>query len=312
MLIDGRHILSLAKQRFIAHCKPDKKHSVEIINFRPTGNHVSVGHCAPYISSEISTREKARLISSVGLTANIHYIPDSTRVNEFIKLLVRLSGQTDVIGIIAQAPFPSHLLSSLSCIKKSLDIDNIGFHNTTDVSSATAETAFRVLSSLIKTGERVLIFGHGFIGKGIEKYLRANAFDYTCADIGFPIKETGNFDIVISCSGSLGIFNRDTTNNKKPRIIIDIGFSAEVTPNTGKISIYGDVSRALYNTDIIFSPVPGGMGPMELATILERIAKLQYEYNGNLWFGSDVIDSLCSLDQFLSSTTYNFYEFFHE
>ncbi len=173
-------------------------------------------------------------------------------------------------GIIVQLPFPSHIdVDALfKKIPPHLDTDMINYNGSGEVLppviAAVKEIAGR--HNVEFAGKQVVVVGQGrLVGKPAAIWAEAQGAFVTVID-----KDTENAeeilrtaDIIISGAGSPGLITPDKI--KEGAIIFDAGTSEE----GGMLK--GDADPECASKCALFTPVPGGIGPITIAALLRNL-----------------------------------------
>ena len=119
-------------------------------------------------------------------------------------------------------------------------------------------------------GKKAAVFGQGFlVGKPISYWLEKNGAKVCRIDIHTknPGKCSRESDLIISGVGKFGLVTGDIV--KDGVIVVDFGYGKK----NGKI--LGDVDfKSVSAKALLITPVPGGMGPILIATVLKNLVKL--------------------------------------
>lgn len=229
-------------------------------------------------ASETYVGHKKRACEQVGIISTVYRLPENTEQKALEKLIDTLNHDEKVHGILLQLPLPQQLNADelLEKINYKKDVD--GFHPYNLGRLAQKRPLLRpctphgVMTLLQATGENltgknaVVVGASNIVGRPMAlELLLAKCTVTVChrftRDLQHFIKDA---DIVISATGHHGIIKSEWI---KPRsIVIDVGFSrlsngvitGDIDFNTAKI-------RAKWIT-----PVPGGVGPMTVATLLQN------------------------------------------
>lgn len=178
--------------------------------------------------------------------------------------------------MIVQLPLPSHIDTNkiIEVISPDKDVDgftsqNIGklFLGTTELISCTPKGIMRLLEeSHIKiSGENIVLIGKSnIVGKPLSLLLmNAGGTVTICHKETKNLKEfTINADIIVVAAGCPGLIKTDMV--RPGATIIDVGF----TVVEGKIR--GDADFLALEPHCLISPVPGGVGPMTVAMLMEN------------------------------------------
>ncbi|OGG41579.1 hypothetical protein A2837_00345 [Candidatus Kaiserbacteria bacterium RIFCSPHIGHO2_01_FULL_46_22] len=180
----------------------------------------------------------------------------------------------DYDGVIIQLPLPTHIdtASLLSLLPAHLDIDVTQYAGEETevlppVIGAIKEIAKR--HSVDFVGKNVVVVGSGrLVGKPAALWAAAQSAAVTVVDKDTP--DAGhilkNADIIISGAGVPGLITPDQIKNDV--VIFDAGTSEE-----GGV-LKGDADPACAEKCSLFTPVPGGIGPVTIAILLRNLVQL--------------------------------------
>ena len=221
---------------------------------------------------------KQRACKEVGIRSTCHHLPDNTAAPQLHDTINELNSNSKTHGILLQLPLPSHLNPDdfLETIDRDKDVD--GFHPYNFGRLAQRQprlrpcTPFGVMTLLQHTnvdlvGKHAVIVGaSNIVGRPMAlELLLAKCTTTIChrftTNLAYHVQ---NADILISAIGKPGIIQSNWI--KKGAIVIDVGFSRL---SNGKISGDIDFQTAKERASWI-TPVPGGVGPMTVATLLEN------------------------------------------
>lgn len=229
-------------------------------------------------ASATYVKHKQNACKAVGIISNCHRLPESTTQQEIADLIAQCNQNSKVHGILLQLPLPNHINSDelLELIDPNKDVD--GFHPYNLGRLVQRRPRLRpctpkgVITLLESTGENitgmdaVVVGASNIVGRpmGLELLLAkctATVCHRFTKDLQRHIEKT---DILISATGVHGIIKSEWI--KPGAIVIDVGFSRLSNGKlTGDIEYETAVKRAGWIT-----PVPGGVGPMTVATLLQN------------------------------------------
>ncbi|MEY2832289.1 MAG: hypothetical protein RLZZ574_1547 [Cyanobacteriota bacterium] len=272
----GGKILKLVKERCQSHNNYFQGKLLTIIMFQPPESETDAQKLAQYQAAVTSTNQKVKTFRFLGCDVNrIELTADTDEIN-FAQLLQDAANDSNSIGIIVQNPVPKkELKEELINIPSQLDIDGINQDNSLFKASATSEAIARLAESFALPGDKVAVLGSlGFVGSGVvlflkEKGIEVIKLDKAKGDSDHDIKEgVLSADIVISATGKQDLITQDYL---KPahKLVLDAGF-VPLADGT----ILGDVAKDAYNIPQNLTPVPGGIGPTQMAVLLERLMKV--------------------------------------
>ena len=238
-------------------------------------------------ASKVYVRNKSRACEEIGIEYEEYLLPKETKQKELLDLIEKLNEDLSVNGILLQSPLPGHLdiNKAFKTIDYKKDVD--GFTPTSAGKLSIGEDTFVSCTPLgvIKmfeeynidlTGKNVVILGRSnIVGKPlIHCCLNENATVTVCHSKTKDLKEyTKRADILIVAIGKSKFVTEDLV--KDGAVVIDVGINRG---KDGKLS--GDVDfenvekKASYIT-----PVPGGVGPMTIAMLMNNVIKAAKEQN---------------------------------
>ena len=229
-------------------------------------------------SSSIYINNKIKKCEYVGIKTELYHLDNTISEEEVLDLIDSLNNRTDINAILLQSPVPNHI-NIKKCFNKidyKKDID--GFSNISvgnlylgnpSLVPCTAKGIIRLLKyyNISLEGKNVCIINRSIIvGKPLfHLLLQENATVTMCHSKTRNIKEiTSRADIVICAVGIPNFLTADMI--KENAIVIDVGISRL----NGKV--VGDASFDVIKEKCSYiSPVPGGIGPMTVAMVLENI-----------------------------------------
>jgi methylenetetrahydrofolate dehydrogenase (NADP+)/methenyltetrahydrofolate cyclohydrolase len=229
-------------------------------------------------ASAIYVRNKRLACEKVGIRSIAHNPPTSITENELIALINELNADSTVDGILVQSPLPRHISEKLVIEHISADKDVDGFHPYNIGSLAVREprlrscTPYGVIKLLKSTGrdlmgqDAVVVGVSNHVGRPmILELLLAGCTVTGChrhtKDLAANVARA---DIVVAAAGKAGLIKGEWI--KPGAIVIDIGINR--LPD-GKLSGDVDFNVAKERASWI-TPVPGGVGPMTVATLMEN------------------------------------------
>ena len=237
-------------------------------------------------ASQVYVRNKRRSTEATGMRSFAYDLPATTSQAELLHLIERLNADPDVNGILVQLPLPKHIDEELvtESIDPLKDVD--GFHpyniGRLVLKRPTLRpcTPYGCMTLLAETGEdlvgkhAVIIGQSNIVGRPMAlELLMARCTISIChsktRDLPGLVKQA---DIVVAGVGKAGFVQGDWI--KPGAIVIDVGINRN---DQGKLC--GDVDfPAAAERAAWITPVPGGVGPMTIATLLAnalRAAELQ-------------------------------------
>ena len=273
MIIDGKELARKTREKLKIECDNLKKDGI-----LPKLAVIMVGDDK---ASQIYVKNKSKACQEIGIEFEEYFLGNDIKQEELIELIQKLNLDKSINGILLQSPIPKSLdiNEAFRIILPEKDVDgfnpiNVGklcLNQETFVSC----TPYGIMKMFEEydidlTGKNVTILGRSnIVGKPlIQCCLNNNATVTVCHSKTKDLKEhTKNADIVISAIGKAKFVTADMIKNEA--IVIDVGINRD---ESGKI--VGDVdfenvsSKASYIT-----PVPGGVGPMTIAMLMNNVIK---------------------------------------
>ena len=273
MIIDGKELARKTREKLKIECDNLKKEGIL--------SKLAVIMVGDDKASQIYVKNKSKACQEIGIKFEEYFLGNDIKQEELIELIQKLNLDKSINGILLQSPIPKCLdiNEAFRTILPEKDVDgfnpiNVGklcLNQETFVSC----TPYGIMKMFEEydidlTGKNVTILGRSnIVGKPlIQCCLNKNATVTVCHSKTKDLKEhTKNADIVISAIGKAKFVTADMI--KDGAVVIDVGINRD---ESGKI--IGDVdfekvsSKASYIT-----PVPGGVGPMTIAMLMNNVIK---------------------------------------
>ncbi len=229
-------------------------------------------------ASEVYVRNKRKACDETGIASVAHDLPAETTQAALLELIDKLNADASVDGILVQLPLPEHINSETVIERIHPDKDVDGFHPYNIGRLALRMPVLRpctprgVITLLESTGEplrgrdAVIVGASNIVGRpmGLELLL-AGCTVTTChrftRDLAAQVRQA---EILIVAVGKPGIVKGEWI--KPGATVIDVGINrTEEGKLVGDIEFDVAAERAGWIT-----PVPGGVGPMTVATLLQN------------------------------------------
>jgi methylenetetrahydrofolate dehydrogenase (NADP+)/methenyltetrahydrofolate cyclohydrolase len=232
-------------------------------------------------ASHAYVKMKAKACEKVGFYSITHHMPDTISQEEIIATIKMMNDNPRIDGILVQLPLPKHIDADkiLEVIDPVKDVD--GFHPynvgrlVTGLDGFVACTPLGVMKmfeayDIPLEGKDVCVVGaSNIVGKPMSSLLlNANATVTITHIYTKDLKaHTLSADIVVVGVGVPGLIKADMV--KEGAVVIDIGIN-----RTQEGKLVGDVDfPAVSKKCSYITPVPGGVGPMTIAMLLENTLK---------------------------------------
>jgi methylenetetrahydrofolate dehydrogenase (NADP+)/methenyltetrahydrofolate cyclohydrolase len=223
-------------------------------------------------ASDVSARAKQAMFSRLGYDVRQVELPATVSVAEFRRHLADANADAQVSGVIVQLPVPARLARQVRSIDPAKDLDGLTARPGQGV-CATADGMHRLLGPFLTADDQVAVFGgKGFVGSGVVRQLRAHGHDPLVVDLGDPPAAARDASVLITSVGRPHWLSVREVGDRPRKLIVDSGF----TPNPASAGqpdqpiAFGDVHPSLYRRAQYATPVPGGVGPVEMAVLAER------------------------------------------
>jgi methylenetetrahydrofolate dehydrogenase (NADP+) / methenyltetrahydrofolate cyclohydrolase len=249
-------------------------------NTRPPGLAVLMVGDNPASAAYVKNKETA--CAKVGIASFGRHFPEDVSLAALQEAIAELNQDDRVDGILLQLPVPAHLdsVTLLNQIDPDKDVDglhpiNMGrlMRGEPGLRSCTPAGVMRMLQeyNIDPKGKQAVVIGRSIlVGKPIAlMLLEANATvtiaHSRTADLGATARTA---DILVVAIGRPEMITGDTI--KPGAVVIDVGIN-RVTNAAGKSRLTGDVHfESAQEVAQLITPVPGGVGPMTVAMLLEN------------------------------------------
>ncbi len=229
-------------------------------------------------ASEIYVRHKRDACREVGIETTAYELPADTHARELDYLIERLNAQDNIDGILVQLPLPAHLNAAdlLEKIDPAKDVD--GFHpynvgrlaqRIPTLRACTPKGIMRLLESIdepFKGRHHVIVGASNIVGRPMAlELLLAGATITVCHKFTAHLHTcVEHADVLVVAVGKPGVVKGEWI--KPGATVIDVGMNRL---DNGKL--VGDVDFATASKRAAWiTPVPGGVGPMTVAMLLEN------------------------------------------
>ena len=281
-LIDGKQISAALKARLAEQVAtfPAKYGRVP---------HLVVVRVGEDPASVVYVRNKAKACEATGIRNTTIVLEENTSEEALLQQIRRLNEDPLVDGILVQLPLPGHISESrvIETIAREKDVD--GFHpynvaglwqKTPHMSPCTPAGVMKLLEAegIDPKGKRAVVVGRSnIVGLPVAKMLLdANATVTLChtRTVDMP-SVTREAEILVVAAGRPKMITADMVSDGV--VVIDVGMDTD--PVTGKLC--GDVDfDAVAPKASAITPVPGGVGPMTIACLMENTVRCFLERQG--------------------------------
>ena len=279
IIIDGKELAKKIRANLKIECEELKKKNIN--------SKLAVIMVGEDPASKVYVRNKSRACEDVGIKYEEYLLDSKITQKELIELIEKLNNDKTINGILLQSPIPSNLdiNEAFRTISPEKDVDgfnpvNVGklVLNQDTFVSCTPYGIMKMFEEydIDLTGKNVVILGRSnIVGKPlIHCCLNKNATVTSChsktQNIAQKAKEA---DVLISAIGKANFVTADMV--KDGAVVIDVGINRL---DNGKIT--GDVDfESVKEKASYITPVPGGVGPMTIAMLMNNVIKATKRQN---------------------------------
>lgn len=233
-------------------------------------------------ASALYTRLKKAAAERVGIEFEVIKLDKDSRRGEIESRIRQIGEREDVTGVMVQLPLPGvsrkDVEEILKAIPLSKDVDGLRWEES-GVMPATVRAVLSILEDIASRksskhslsqgselwAKRFVVLGaRGAVGKPLVHFLRQRGVEV--AEIEWDTPEPARTvlagQVVISCVGKAGLVTGEMVSQGV--VAIDVGMS-EVE---GKV--VGDMTQEVYQKASVAVPVPGGVGPVTVASLMSN------------------------------------------
>ena len=229
-------------------------------------------------ASELYTKLKKQAAERVGIEFEVVEIESGFSIQDLGSRIEQIGEREDVTGIMVQLPIPGlqgqALKDILSAIPIEKDVDGLRWEESKIV-PATVRAVLAILENIaqnqkfeIRNSKIVVLGSRGAVGRPLVQSLKSRGLEVGEIewDTKNPAVLTKEAEVVISCVGKAGLVTGDMV--KEGVIAIDVGMSSA----GGKV--VGDMTQEVYQKASVAVPVPGGVGPVTISSLMANVVKI--------------------------------------
>ncbi len=240
-------------------------------------------------SSKIYVQNKQKKALELGIDSVVLTFPQDVYEDNLLENIYILNEDVNINAILVQLPLPEHINTKriLEAIEPIKDVDGFTSYNFGLLAlgynpyciPCTPKGILRLFDeyNIELEGKNVLVAGRSnIVGKPMMMLLQNRNATVTLAHSKTKnLKDISiNSDIIISAVGKENLITEDMV--KQNSIIIDVGINRDINGLKGDVDFKNVINKASYIT-----PVPGGVGPMTIAMLMENtfeLYKIQKNY----------------------------------
>lgn len=233
-------------------------------------------------ASQIYVRNKKKTAEKLGINSIVYEYPENITEQKLLNKIIELNNNDNIDAILVQLPLPKHINKNkiIDTILPQKDVDGLTPYNLGKLFSGEEPYVYPCTPKGILLlldeynieieGKNVVVIGRSnLVGKPVaQMLLKRNATVTMCHSFTKNLSEiTKTADIVVSAVGKNVIGEKMLKSNC---VVIDVGIFRD---ENGKIS--GDVDFEYASSIAAYiSPVPGGVGPMTIASLMLNTVEL--------------------------------------
>ena len=270
MLLNGKEFSKKIKNNI----KQEVENLINETNITPGLAIILVGNNP---ASEIYVRNKVKDATKCGIYANLIRFSEEISEQDLINEVKKLNNDDTYHGLIVQLPLPRHINEQviIDTISPDKDVDGFGilnkgklFSGLTSIESATPKGIMHLLEeyNINPKGKHAVVVGRSnIVGKPMAiMLLNKHATVTICHSRTENLSEiTKQADILVVAIGKPKFITKDMV--KDGAVVIDVGTNRVEDKLVGDVDFENVEPIASYIT-----PVPGGVGPLTIATLLEN------------------------------------------
>ncbi|NLD26350.1 MAG: bifunctional methylenetetrahydrofolate dehydrogenase/methenyltetrahydrofolate cyclohydrolase FolD [Acholeplasmataceae bacterium] len=229
-------------------------------------------------ASQVYVRNKGKACADAGINVKDYFLEETSTQKEVLTIIDELNSNPEIHGILVQLPLPSHLEQDIiiNAINPNKDVDGLTiinqgrlFNGMEAVIPATPKGVMTLLQKYFVeiSGKNALVIGRSnLVGKPLALLLLQKNATVTIAHSRTQnLKEIARkADILVAAVGKPLFVTADMV--KKDAVVVDVGI------NRLEGKIVGDVDfNQVKEIASAITPVPKGIGPMTIASLLENI-----------------------------------------
>jgi methylenetetrahydrofolate dehydrogenase (NADP+) / methenyltetrahydrofolate cyclohydrolase len=241
-------------------------------------------------ASEVYIRLKHKAADAAGIEAIDHRLPVTTSEDELVELVRELNDDNSIDGILVQTPLPDEIDEAriMRAIEPMKDVDGLHPFSAGQLylgrQTLVPATPLGIMHLLDEyripiAGTRAVVVGRSpLVGKPMALLLlQANATVTICHSRTEDLaRHTLDADLLVAAVGLPEVITADMV--KQGATVVDVGITRT------DAGLVGDVEPDVAEAAAYLTPVPGGVGPMTIAALLENAVRAARYRRGKLAF----------------------------
>lgn len=281
-IIDGKLIADQIKKEIAAEV-------ADMIDHGKPAPHLAAVIVGEDGASQTYVASKEKACHSVGMTSSVYRLPAKTTEAELLQTVEFLNNDPEIDGYIIQLPLPKHIDEDkvINAIRPEKDVDGFTSINVGRLQlglpcfvPATPNGIMELIkrSGIETEGKEVVVLGRSnIVGTPMAILMSRKGIDSTVTLCHSRTKNLAEVcrraDIIVAAIGKQGFVTADMV--KPGAVVIDVGIHRIDDPSSPKgYKILGDVDYdEVYKVASKITPVPGGVGPMTIVSLLQNTLK---------------------------------------
>lgn len=228
--------------------------------------------CAPNFETQKYLELKKRKAAQVGITLRVIELPETATTDEVVACVRAVASEVD--GVVVQLPFPANINREMVLSAVPIDKDPDGFAYAQNPAACLPPVVGAIKEiaehhGISFTEKQVVVLGAGrLVGSPAVRFLRSAGAEVTIStehDTA-QAQQLLDADVIVSGIGEPHFITVDKI--KHGAVVFDAGTSED-----GGLMV-GDVHPDVAHVASLFTPVPGGIGPITIALLLRNLVSL--------------------------------------
>ncbi len=261
MIVDGKKI---AAEIYLAVAKEVGKMDVKPVLAAIT--------CAPNFETRRYLELKKRKAAEVGISLRVVELPENATTEEVLACVRVIASEAD--GVVVQLPFPPHVDREkiLAAVPVGKDPDGFAYTENPSACLPPVVGAIKEIAEHYEfsfAGKQVVVLGQGrLVGSPAVRFLQSvgASVSISTEHDSTQAEQLRSADVIISGIGEPHFITADKI--KPGAVVFDAGTSED-----GGLMV-GDVHPDVAEGASLFTPVPGGIGPITIALLLRNLVSL--------------------------------------
>lgn len=247
-----------------------------------------VPHCVVLLASsdnasQVYVKNKEKAFKEVGMLSTVYKFDEDVTNEQMLEVIHYLNNDDEVDGILIQLPLYKHLDTNLliNSIDVMKDVDGLSRRSMSEEKGLIPCTPQGIIALLkannidLESKHVVIVNRSDLVGKPLLKLmLKENATVTMCHSYTKNLKKyTKMADVLVVATGNPLLVTNDMI--KKGAVLVDVGVHKL---DNGYV---GDIDSQCYSLSKAYTPVPGGVGPMTVAMLLNNTYLAHIWRNGN-------------------------------